>query len=66
MTEELQIPNKETRQRLIANLRKTRLNLQEFGLELEELIAGIEKDIREQRLKRLEKVKTSLRQGVNR
>jgi hypothetical protein len=66
MTEELQIPNKETRQRLIANLRKTRLNLQEFGLELEEIVAGIDKDIREQRLKRLEKIKASLRQDVNR
>lgn len=49
------IPNKETRKRLVNNLRQTRLELQDFGLQLEELLAGIEKDIREQKLKRLEK-----------
>ena len=59
MNEELQIPNEETRQRLIANLHKTRLELQEFGFELEEIIAQIEKDIREQKLRRLRKIKTS-------
>ena len=49
------IPNKETRKRLVNNLRQTRLELQDFGLQLEELLAGIEKEIREQKLKRLEK-----------
>ncbi len=49
------IPNLETRKRLVNNLRQTRLELQDFGLQLEELLAGIEKEIREQKLKRLEK-----------
>ena len=49
------IPNSETRKHLVNNLRQTRLELQDFGLQLEELLAGIEKEIREQKLKRLEK-----------
>lgn len=49
------IPNPETRKRLVTNLRQTRLELEDFGLRLEELLAGIEKEIREQKLKRLKK-----------
>lgn len=60
MTEQPQIPDKETRKRLIKNLRQTRLELQEFGIELEEIIALLEKDIREQRLKRIQKSKKNL------
>jgi|GEM_PF-1308745 hypothetical protein len=54
------IPNQETRQRLISNLRQTRLELQDFGIQLEELLAGIEKEIRETKLKRLTKSKQKL------
>lgn len=57
MMEQPQIPDEETRKRLIKNLRKTRLELQEFGLELEEIIVLLEKDIRQQRLRRLQKSK---------
>jgi hypothetical protein len=58
MTEQYPIPDEETRKRHLKNLRQTRLELQEFGLELEEIIALLEKDIREQRLKRLQNSKS--------
>lgn len=47
------IPDREIRPRLLTNLRQTRLELEEFGLQLEEVIAGLEKHIREQKLRRI-------------
>ncbi len=47
MTGEARIPDAPTRKRLVTNLRKTRLELQEFGLQLEELVALVERDIRQ-------------------
>ncbi len=46
MTEVPQIPNEETRKRLSTNLRRSILELQEFGLQLEEILASLEKHIR--------------------
>lgn len=46
MTEQYPILDEKTRKRHLKNLRQTRLELQEFGLELEEIIALLEKDIR--------------------
>ncbi|MGK7944939.1 MAG: hypothetical protein AB4058_10775 [Microcystaceae cyanobacterium] len=60
MNQELSIPNQETRQKLVRNLCQTRLDLQDFGLQLEELLAGVEKEIRVQKLKRLEQYKQNL------
>jgi hypothetical protein len=60
MSNKTSIPNQETRKRLVTNLRKSRLDLQEFGFELEELLASLEKEVREQKLKRLEQNKHNL------
>ncbi len=60
MNEQPAIPNQETRKQLVINLRQTRLNLQDFGLQLEELLAGVEKEIRKQKSKRLEQYKQNL------
>lgn len=60
MSEKKSIPNEETRKRLVSNLRKNRVELQEFGFQLEELLAQMEKEVREQKLKRLEKTKQNL------
>jgi hypothetical protein len=60
MNNKTSIPDQQTRKRLIINLKKSRLDLQEFGLELEELLATLEKDVREQKLKRLEQNKSNL------
>jgi hypothetical protein len=52
MSQKTIIPNPERRKRLVANLRQTRFELQDFGLQLEELLASIEKEIRDQKLER--------------
>lgn len=46
MTSELRIPDPETAKRLIANLRRSRLAMEEATLELEEITAQLEHDIR--------------------
>ncbi len=53
MTGETRIPDPETAKRLVANLRRSRLAMEEATLELEELTARLEHDIRQQRLARL-------------
>lgn len=60
MSAEKSIPNEETRKKLVSNLRKNRVELQEFGFQLEELLAQMEKEVREQKLKRLETTKQNL------
>ncbi|MCT7949888.1 hypothetical protein NG798_08825 [Ancylothrix sp. C2] len=62
MNNEPRIPDEETRKRLSMNLRKARLDLEEFGLQLEEIEAGLDKHIREQKMKRLEKSRQYLDQ----
>lgn len=65
MNNEPRIPDEETRKRLSMNLRKARLDLEEFGLQLEEIEAGLDKHIREQKMKRLEKSRQYLEQMSN-
>ncbi|HEY9808568.1 MAG TPA: hypothetical protein V6D13_04440 [Halomicronema sp.] len=62
MNNEPRIPDEETRKRLSMNLRKARLDLEEFGLKLDEIEAGLDKHIREQKMKRLEKSRQYLEQ----
>lgn len=62
MNNEPRIPDEETRKRLSMNLRKARLDLEEFGLQLDEIEAGLDKHIREQKMKRLEKSRQYLEQ----
>ena len=65
MNEQLRIPDEETRKRLSNNLRKSIFQLQEFGLQLEEIEAGLEKHIREQKRNRLEKVRQKMEESSN-
>ncbi|AFZ15372.1 hypothetical protein Cri9333_4592 [Crinalium epipsammum PCC 9333] len=60
MTEQPRIPDEETRKRLSANLRKARLDLQEFGLQLEEVEALLDQQIREQKRKRIQTQRQNL------
>ncbi|MCL1473800.1 hypothetical protein [Argonema antarcticum] len=55
MTKQPRIPEKETSKRLLANLRKTRLEMQEFNQELAEINAGLAQYISQQQLKRVRK-----------
>lgn len=54
MNEKFCIPDEETRKRLLKNLRQGVLDLQELGFQLEEVQAGLDKHIRDQKMKRLE------------
>jgi hypothetical protein len=45
MTNQPQVPDPETAKHLLANLRRTHLEMEEFNLELEEITAKIEHDI---------------------
>jgi hypothetical protein len=58
MTKQLRIPDSETSKRLLANFRRTRLELAESNLERAEISALLENKIRQQQLSR---VRRSLR-----
>jgi hypothetical protein len=45
---ESKFPSSETAQRLLSNLRRSRLEMQEVNFKLEEIIAALEHDIRQQ------------------
>ena len=64
MNEQFPIPDEETRKRLLGNLRQGILDLQEFGFQLEEVQAGLDKHIREQKMKRLETRRENLNKVV--
>lgn len=56
MSQQPRIPDPETSKRLLANLRRTRLELEETNLELAEINAKLEHDIRQKRLMRVRPV----------
>jgi hypothetical protein len=47
------IPSPSGDQRLLSNLRHARIEMEELGLELDEVLARLNKEIRHQRLKRI-------------
>ncbi|MBW4618964.1 MAG: hypothetical protein KME17_06355 [Cyanosarcina radialis HA8281-LM2] len=53
MTEPPRIPDPETAKRLLNNLRRTHIEMEEFNLELEKITAQLEHDIRQQSLRRV-------------
>jgi hypothetical protein len=55
MTERFPIPDAETRRKEVERLRESNRQLELFNLELDELIAMVETDLRGQRRERLEK-----------
>jgi hypothetical protein len=64
MNEQFRIPDEETRKRLLKNLDRGILDLQEFGFQLEEVQAGLDKHIREQKMKWLETRRENLNKVV--
>ena len=48
---EPRFPSPETTQRLLGNLRRTRLEMRDVNLQLEEIIADFDRDIRQQKLR---------------
>lgn len=59
MTDKPRVPNPETSKRLLANLRRTSLEMQEFNLELDEIDAKLEHEVRQQRLARVRRMLNS-------
>lgn len=55
MSDRYPLPSAETIARTVTKLRQVRQELAEFGLELEEINARLEADIRQQKLNRLQK-----------
>jgi hypothetical protein len=53
MTQQPHIPDSATSKRLLDNLRRSRLELAESNLELAEISALLENDLRQQQLKRV-------------
>ncbi len=53
MSQQPRIPDAKTSKRLLTNLRRTRLEMQEFNLELEEIIAQLDQQLCQQNLKRV-------------
>lgn len=49
------MPSPSVDSRLLSNLRRARLEFEELGLQLEEVIARFDEEIRKQKLKRIQK-----------
>jgi hypothetical protein len=55
MTNQPMMPNSSVDQRLLGNLRRARLEMEELGLQFDEVLAKFDEEIRQQRLKRIQK-----------
>jgi hypothetical protein len=55
MTDQAIMPNSSVDQRLLGNLRRARLEMEELGLQFDEVLAKFDEEIRQQRLKRIQK-----------
>jgi hypothetical protein len=54
MTDQLNMPDPAVDKQLLTNLRRSRLELEELGLQLEEVIATLDRYYREKRRERLQ------------
>jgi hypothetical protein len=55
MTSQPLMPNPSVDQRLLSNLRRARLEMEEVGLQFDEVLARFDDEIRQQKLKRIQK-----------
>jgi hypothetical protein len=55
MTDQPLMPNPSVDQRLLGNLRRARLEMEELGLQFDEVFARFDEEIRQQKLKRIQK-----------
>jgi hypothetical protein len=55
MTDQPLMPNSSVDQRLLGNLRRARLEMEEVGLQVDEVLARFDEEIRQQKLKRIQK-----------
>jgi hypothetical protein len=55
MTDQPLMPNPSVDRRLLGNLRRARLEMEELGIQFDEVLARFDKEIRQQKLKRIQK-----------
>jgi hypothetical protein len=55
MTDQPFMPNPSVDQRLLGNLRRARLEIEELGLQFDEVLARFDEKIRQQKLMRIQK-----------
>jgi hypothetical protein len=55
MTDQPLMPHPLVDQRLLGNLRRARLEIEELGLQFDEVLARFDEEIRQQQLKRIQK-----------
>ncbi len=55
MTDQPLMPNPSVDQRLLSNLRRARLEIEELGLQFDEVLARFDEEIRQQKLNRIQK-----------
>jgi hypothetical protein len=55
MTNQPMMPNSSVDQRLLGKLRRARLEMEELGLQFDEVLAKFDEEIRQQRFKRIHK-----------
>jgi hypothetical protein len=55
MTDQPLMPSPSIDQRLLSNLRRARLEIEELGLQFDEALARFDEEIRQQKLKRIQK-----------
>jgi hypothetical protein len=55
MTDQTLMPNPSVDQRLLGNLRRARLEMEELGLQFDEVLARFDEEICQQKLKRIQK-----------
>ncbi|MGB8699938.1 MAG: hypothetical protein WCD18_11025 [Thermosynechococcaceae cyanobacterium] len=55
MTNQPLMPDPSVDRRLLSNLRRARLEIEELGLQLDEVLARFDEEIRQQRLQRIQK-----------
>lgn len=55
MTNQPLMPNPSVDRHLLGNLRRARLEMQELGLQFDEVLSRFDEEIRQQRVKRIQK-----------
>ena len=55
MTDQPLMPNPSVDPRLLGNLRRARLEMEELGIQFDEVLARFDQEIRQQKLKRIQK-----------
>jgi phage shock protein A len=65
MDKQPRIPDTETSKRLLTNLRRTRLEMEEFNLQLDQIIARFDQELSQQKLQRVRRSLANLETANN-